>query len=353
MFLGQAASRLEQFFLSHDLVRVVPNASLRSGYLYAYLASWIGQALLTKDQYGSAIKHLEAHHVDNIPVPLLSSADMDEIADKIERAYGLRDEANMLLDEADSALYRELGLPLFGDLSVQYLPVHSSVDSGTLGAFAVSATAISRRLDASYHNPTTAAVAQALRAGRYAPTQLGLICDRIFYPGRFKRRYVDQDYGVPFIQGSHIPLMQPYEQKYLARNDDRNLRQCRVSKDWVLMTCSGTIGRVGLVSNRADGWAASQHLVRLVPREPEYNPGYIASFLMTPYGQRQVQSKIYGAVVDELTSDDLAEVLIPDAPKEIQDAIGNRVLRAYELKDEAIAVERAAVRMLEDRLEEP
>ena len=137
-------SRLEQFFLSHDLVRVVPSASMRSGYLYAYLASWIGQALLTKDQYGSAIKHLEAHHVDNIPVPLLSCAEMDEIADNIEHAYGLRDEANTLLDGAESELHRELGLPLFGDLPVNYLPV----DSDALASFAVSATAISRRLDA-------------------------------------------------------------------------------------------------------------------------------------------------------------------------------------------------------------
>ena len=179
------------------------------------------------------------------------------------------------------------------------------------------------------------------------------MCERIFYPGRFKRPYVDQEHGVPFIQGSHISLMQPYEQKYLARSAESILRQCRVNKDWVLMTCSGTIGRVGLVSNRADGWAASQHLARLVARESEYHPGYIAAFLMTPYGQQQVQSKIYGAVVDELTSDDLADVLIPHAPKEIQDTIGDKVLQGYELKDEAIAIERAAVRMVENRLEEP
>ena len=142
-------------------------------------------------------------------------------------------------------------------------------------------------------------------------------------------------------------MVKPFEIKYLARSDKRNLSQCRVGKHWVLVTCSGTIGRVGLVSNITTDWAASQHILRLVAQEPDYNAGYIALFLMTPYGQHQIQSKVYGAVVDELTDLDLGEVLIPDAPQSVQDAIGDKVLAAFEHKDRANLLEEGGIRELE------
>lgn len=73
-------------------------------------------------------------------------------------------------------------------------------------------------------------------------------------------------------------------------------------------------------------------------------------FLMMPYGQQQVLAKVYGAVIDELTADDLSQVLIPNAPKAVQDSIGNKVLEAFEYKDKANLLEDAAILQLESRL---
>ena len=331
-----ATERLSGFAVSDDAIRV-QTIRVPAGYLYAYLSSWVGQALLTTDRYGAVIKHLEPRHIANVQVPVLHEMEMSDIASDIEEAYATRERANQLLDESLELVVQELRLP--------------QLDKELPDTFLIKASDISNRLDASYHNPQALAAVYALRSGLYPTVGLSEACKNIFYPGRFKRRYVDEEHGVPFIQGSHIQLMQPYEQKYLARNDDRNLRQCRVHRRWVLITRSGTTGRIAVVSNAGDNGVASEHLIRLVPKEPEYNPGYIAAFLMTPYGQRQVQSKIYGAVVDELTSEDVAEVVIPNAPKELQDEIGDRVLQAFELKDQATAIERWAIGVLEAKLE--
>ena len=344
--------RLAQFAVSDDAIRVQPGI-VPSGYLYAFLTSWVGQALLVKDQYGSAINHLESHHVASIPVPCLPPPEMQEIANGIEAAYALREAANRLLDDATDAFYRQLGLPEFQESLVNYLPSPNSppyMDVDVLRAFTVDASAVGERLDASYHIPMSETIVGIMQAAPHKPIPLGHICDRIFHPGRFRRTYVSARYGVPFIQGSHIPLVRPFVQKYLARSDERNVSQCRVSSRWVLITCSGTIGRVGVVSNAADGWAASQHIARLVAKEPEYNPGYIAMFLMTPYGQHQVLAKVYGAVIDELTADDLSQVLIPNAPKAVRDSIGNKVLEAFEYKAQANLLEDAAILQLESRL---
>jgi len=60
---------LERYVLSDDLIRIVPKNENNVGYLYAYFNTWMGQAFLTKDQYGSTVKHIEPHHVANIPIP--------------------------------------------------------------------------------------------------------------------------------------------------------------------------------------------------------------------------------------------------------------------------------------------
>ncbi len=346
VFVGE---RLARFAVSDDAIRV-QTGTVPPGYLYAFLTSWVGQALLTKDHYGSAIKHLEPHHVAGIPVPVLPDSEMRDIADRIVQAYNLRERANQLLDEATDTLCRELELPEFKEDLINYLPSPelsgAQVNTATLRAFAVNTRAMNNRLDASHYVPLGAAIGQ----GRYPPVELGRLCERIFYPGRFKRIYVGKEHGVPFIQGSHIPLMKPYDQKYLARSDKRNLDMCIISRDWVLVTRSGTIGRVGMVSSAMDGTAASEHLIRIVAKRPANNPGYIATFLMTPYAQLQVKLQIYGAVIDEITPEDLAQVLIPDAPKSVQDAIGNTVLEAFEDKDRANVLEDSTVRDLETRL---
>ena len=244
--------RLEKFFLTHDLARIVPVQSPPVGYLYAYLSSWIGQTLLSKDQYGSTVKHLEPHHIAGLPVPLLPEAEQRAIHDEVMRAYALRDEANDLLDEADEMLHRELGLPRFDESLVPYLPPPRN-ETGKPAvphprAFTVRASELNGRLDASYHVPVARAAVALLHKSKYPPVCLGRLADDVFIPPRFKRIYVPKEYGIPFLQGSHLPQMKPYDLKYISeRANAKQIEQCLIAPGWVLVTRSGTIGRVALV----------------------------------------------------------------------------------------------------------
>ena len=47
-------------------------------------------------------------------------------------------------------------------------------------------------------------------------------------------------------------------------------------------------------------------------------------------------------MVDELTGDDLGQVLIVGVPKDVQDAVGDKALRTFENKDKASVLEDAA-----------
>lgn len=145
--------------------------------------------------------------------------------------------------------------------------------------------------------------------------------------------------------------MRFYDLKHISEEKTSNLDRWLVEEGWVLVTCSGTIGRTGLVTPRMEGWAVSQHILRIMPEDGVSHPGFLVTYLDTPYGQHQLKGKIYGGVVDELTEDDTADVRIPDIPYSVQEEIGERAVRAYELRDEAVALEDEAVAALEALLE--
>jgi type I restriction enzyme S subunit len=96
------------FFYTHDLMRIVPKTN-EAGFLYAYLSSKFGQAVLTKGQYGGTVKHLEAHHLlSSITIPVIQDDARQRIHEMIMKAYVLREEANQLENDAIKELERKV-----------------------------------------------------------------------------------------------------------------------------------------------------------------------------------------------------------------------------------------------------
>jgi type I restriction enzyme S subunit len=355
--MALVTERLSKYFLTHDLIRIVPNESPYGGYLYAYLSSTIGQALIGKDQYGSAIKHLEPHHLAGIPVPLLPEDIQAEIHAEIMRAYALRDEANALLDEADELLHEKLGLPRFNESLVPYLPLPQTPrlpanrpEMPHPKAFSIRASELNERLDVSYHIPVVRTITELLKKGRCDAVPLSELTRDIHIPPRFKRIYVSKGYGVPFLRPSHLPQMRPYDLGYISRLT-KELDSLTLHLGDVLITTDGTVGRIGIVTSRMAGWAGSNNIARVTYGNNDFRNGFLAAFLSTPYGFYQLTREIYGGVVDHIEVPHIESVLVPTPPKDIQVSIGERVVKAFELKDEASVVEECAIRKVEEILQ--
>jgi hypothetical protein len=173
------------------------------------------------------------------------------------------------------------------------------------------------RLDATFYNQGAVHALAALKASGMKTQRLGDITERVFMPTRFKRNYVSAEHGVPFLQGSHVVQFRPADLKYLSRAAHKNLDPYLIRHGWLLVTRSGSTGRVALVPPEWDGWAASEHIFRIVPKARGGCPaGYLATFLESPIGQAQLAAHVYGAVVDELTEEQVrsVEVPIPSTP---------------------------------------
>lgn len=196
------------------------------------------------------------------------------------------------------------------------------------------------RLDASFYNPRVARAIETLEKSGLPTKTLGEVTEQIFIPPRFKRIYVDEEHGVPFLQGGHVVHFQPADLKYLSRTAHKRLERWIIQAGWILVTCSGTVGRVAIAPKQWDNWAASQHILRIVPAEDSpCPPGYLYAYLSSDVGQAQLTAQIYGAVVDELTEDQARSVLVPvpktDDQKNLVAAINADALKAVTKRAEA------------------
>lgn len=79
-----------------------------TGYIYTWLASDYGQALISRYSYGSVILELDRFMVAKIPVPLLTKNQRTAIANLVLEANRLRDEAWNMEQEALALLTKEI-----------------------------------------------------------------------------------------------------------------------------------------------------------------------------------------------------------------------------------------------------
>ncbi|MGB7531541.1 MAG: restriction endonuclease subunit S [Halobacteriota archaeon] len=206
---------LERYVLSDDLIRIVPKDENNVGYLYAYLNTWVGQAFLTKDQYGSTVKHIEPHHVATIPIPRIPEIE-EGINQKILEAHRLREEAQELPLKAEEMLHSELGLPEIDEDDVEYF---GGEKGRIVKSFEINASELNQRLDASYHLPILKQIKKKLTQqkaeGGYNLPELRNVAE-VFDLTTYKRFYVNSDEGLPILSGVHLRQTKLWDLKYIS-----------------------------------------------------------------------------------------------------------------------------------------
>ena len=108
--------------------------------------------------------------------------------------------------------------------------------------------------------------------------------------------------------------------------------------------------KVALVPKHWESWAASQHIIRIVPANVDI-AGYINIFLATDYGRELIQRNTYGAVVDEIDDNHVRAVPIPILQNAAaQKNINELALLANEKRFEAYELEQKALKILDEEI---
>ena len=331
---------------SDDVIRLTLAQEHSLGYIYTYLTSQHGRAILQSSNYGAVIQHIEPAHLLSLPIPDAPEIIKARIHQIVTESFRLRDESNDLIKQARRSLQDALKLPAIEDMAP---PPNGGYG---LVSFSVKASDLNQRLEANYHNLLAQAVtahllsyaAQVLKLGDTALTK------DIILPGRFKRVYVGEKQGVPFIGGKEILELDPRGEKYLSlkHHGKRIAEQLTLHENMILLTCSGTIGKVNIVPKHWEGWAGSQHMLRAVPASASW-AGYLYVWLSSEWALPLIRRHTYGAVVFEIDQHQLAKVPVPLLADENQmREINAIVLRANELRYLAFEKEQEALRVFNE-----
>ena len=129
------------------------------GLFMPFLKSRIGRSLITTNNYGAVVKHIEPKHLNDIPIPNPPPILKQEIHNLVEESFNLRDDSNELMDEAQVLLKAALQLPDIEDLQERAEQFNKT--AGVLN-YSVLSSELTNRLDGSYYVPIVKVIEQEL-----------------------------------------------------------------------------------------------------------------------------------------------------------------------------------------------
>lgn len=327
-----AHSTVKGILISHDLLRVDAIDPDWWGWIYAYLRAPTVREMMKSAQYGHIIKHLETHHLNELPIVHVGQQQLNAFNTGAMSILGKRDRAYALMLEAE-----DLFLQAFGDFS--------PVDLGEAGFSARASDVFGttrRRLDAWHHNPSAKAIAEHLgkRATSWSSiTDLGF---QVWLPTRFRR--IAAEDGVHFLDSSDLFEINPDITKRIADKDFGDPHDGRVSQGWILLSRSGQIyglnGSAMIAGHCHEGKVISDHIIRIAPNEPKCRVGYLLMAMTHPtLGRPRMKCLPYGSSIPEIEVFDAQRFQIPRLESSLEAEISDRVEEAARLRDQADEIE--------------
>lgn len=324
---------LESFIFGSDLMRITIDDPDTRFYVYAFLNTWVGQALLHSSKTGSVIDHLSADDIRDLRIPVFSEKVFEDASALMKKSHELYSQARMELvhckEEYCSAIdtYKTTA-PLRNGWNVSFKNIFNG--KGT-------------RIDAAYYDWTTLDAIEKLRA--VGGVQLSTVAKTHKPGGRNKTNYVEKEYGLPTLSGRQLLQNQAVGLKYLPKSSSEKYSSFRLQKNWIAYPADGRVeGRLGtpvIITENRDGWFASGHVGR-IEANPGIHPGYLYLAFSHPIVQAQLSAVACGSVVDAVYPEDVEKFILPPQ-------IGfeyDRVTTAWEMISKADSLKTEACQLL-------
>ncbi|WP_146003668.1 hypothetical protein [Enorma phocaeensis] len=180
------------------------------------------------------------------------------------------------------------------------------------------------------------------RLARQTPgcSVLGELAD-IWQPSRLAGYEMPAGKGLPFMTAGQVFEDFPRVRKWLAKPFVSQEQSRYVDSSWLLLSCSGVVGKVTAVYPHHLGVVVTHDLLRIVPKdEREY--GWLYAYLKTDFFMKVAQAAQYGHMIKhiEVAHAKTFPVIMPEDV--VRSEIGSiavaaieRRTRAWQLRDEA------------------
>lgn len=324
---------------ANNVCRVRIKDGVYLGYIYAFLSSKYAYAQLNNNASGSVVRYIEAPGVKKTLVPSFPESFQKEVDDLIQESARLREEAAEALEEAKAILTTFIG------------DAFNQVDKEYFGK--VSINSIRKTLNHRFDPPVY--VNKGVSAAQYLSCKtipLGECNARFWYPGIFKRAYVNE--GLPYIKGSSLFEVNPFKRcDYLSRSRTPGLEDLWLKEGQILMSCAGICGQVKLITKEYEDKKAigSPDIIRIHPMDVLYTKEYLFVYLQLPFVYDYMQSLKYGSVIERFDIDTIKTIPVVTPTRELSDEVTGIIKRYMDCTYRAFNSEEKAIRMVEEEIE--
>lgn len=207
----------------------------------------------------------------------------------------------------------------------------------------------SLRIDPSFFLSEGVLVRSELQRSPYGLVTVGDCASRVFYGNIFSRIWVKNSiHGVPYLAASDTTLSDLDTGCFLAKRQAEQLSYLRLKKDWILVTCSGTIGNVVYTHSDFEKYIVTHDLIRIVPSDVKILRGVLYAFLSSKYGYYQLTQSRYGGVVKHISDKYVESIEVPLFPVDLQQEIDSCVKEAAMYREKAENAKRLAIAAIDD-----
>ncbi|WP_371779017.1 methylation-associated defense system restriction endonuclease subunit S MAD5 [Streptosporangium subroseum] len=340
---------MDGYACSQHVLRAVPDLEkIPAGYLYAFLASPFGISMIKGGIYGTSVKHIEASHIKDLPVPRIDANVEQRIDSLIREAMVLRAQFQTGIVGATDDLLKSAGLAELIDLNWDSQPRDlgfkvTDINSSTLRA--------------SNYSPR---VFRILEMFRSIPCRsLDDICKNgsLGRSNRFKRIDAKPEHGVRMVGQREVFWQRP-EGKWSALSA-RDYAMAKIESDTILTALIGMPGEVNLICRSAfitgnwmDKFVYSENFMQISSGDDDFPTAYLFAFMRSEVAFRIVRSMCHGTGQQVINRHLLRTLPVPECTSEDRERIAETVRLAYRWRDEADMKEDQALALLNQAVRE-
>ena len=319
---------------SDNIIRICVKPEKHNGFIYAYLASRIGNLSFWKHATGGVQPFITDAMVGELAIPDFPESFQKEVDDLIQESARLREEATDALDQAIS---------YFND---KYI-----IKEDTQKTFTLSLKELKLGFAAYNNNLEVDQFIDEYKSDSY---ELSEKTKLIFAPPLFKHIYLNKDNGYPFMTGSELTQFNLRYYRWLSPKGIKDINDYIVKKGTLLLYKSGTtdggiLGNVFIADNKLNGCCLSDHVIRIVFNDVK-EAYWAFAFLRSKGATRMLKRLATGTMIPFITPERISRLRIPN-PDDNFDAIVSLVEKYINLNSTSKENETKAIIMVEQEIE--
>ena len=319
---------------ANNVCRIRSHQNEYKGYIYAFLSSKYGKALLNKNASGSVVRYIEAPGIKKTLIPVFPIEFQERVDAMIKESSRLREEAAEALGKAKGFFEEHLQLDCETE-STKSVSIKSVISSQN------------KRFEANYYGSLGASYEEYILEN-FDTKPLSFFYNSISRPDLFKRSYVSNESGLMFFGSSELFMATPQSSKFVSKKTP-NLESLILEEGWVLLPRSGTIGDVAYATSQHAQKLASEDVIRLKP-DNILRGAYAYAFLSSFVGKCILQKAVFGSVIQHIEPPMLNIIPVPIF-KDSFDEIANLVISGNKKLGQAGDLELEAIAMVEAEIE--